>query len=141
MLSIRLQYLNRKNNKFLGRGSGHKGSRKEYQKCCFNYKKLGYFIVDFPNLQKEKQEKPTFKSNKFRRKINQILMATWEDLDNESGSDKDEAEDKANVVVGLVATVASDPEPETNSEDENEVYSKIPIAELLSLLKSFSHTL
>jgi len=40
-------------------------------------------------------------------------------LDNESGSDKDEAGEEANVVVGLVATVASDAEPETDSEDEN----------------------
>jgi len=33
-------------------------------------------------------------------------MATWEDLDNELGSDKDEAEDEANVDLGLVATMA-----------------------------------
>lgn len=33
-------------------------------------------------------------------------MATWEDLENESGSDKDDVEDEVNVVVGLVATVA-----------------------------------
>jgi hypothetical protein len=35
-------------------------------------------------------------------------MASWEDLDNKSESKKNEAEDEANVVVGLVATVASD---------------------------------
>jgi len=35
-------------------------------------------------------------------------MATWEDLNNESGFDKDE-------------TVASEAEPETDSEDENEI--------------------
>jgi len=48
-------------------------------------------------------------------------MATWEDLDNESGSDKDEVEDEANVVVGLVARVASKAESGTNFEDENEI--------------------
>jgi len=32
-------------------------------------------------------------------------MATWEDLDNESGSEKEEAKDEANVVVRLVATL------------------------------------
>ena len=48
------------------------------------------------------------------------------DLDNESGSDKDEVEDEANVVVGLVATLSSDAESRIDSEDENEVYSKIP---------------
>jgi len=29
-------------------------------------------------------------------------MATWEDLDSESGSDKEKANDEANVVVGSV---------------------------------------
>jgi len=49
-------------------------------------------------------------------------LATWEDLDSESGSDKEEADDEANVVVGLEATVTSEVEPESDSEDENEVY-------------------
>jgi len=37
--------------------------------------------------------------------------------------------------VGLVATEASDTEPETDSEDENEVYSKISIYEIVESLK------
>ena len=105
MFSNRLQYLARKNKKFLGRGSGQKGPRKEDQKGCFNCKKPGHFIADCPDLQKEKSKeklkKPIFKSNKFRRQIKQSLIATWEDLDNESGSDKDEVEDEANVAMGL----------------------------------------
>jgi len=32
-------------------------------------------------------------------------MATWEDLDSESRSEKEEAEDEAKVAVGLVATL------------------------------------
>ena len=65
-------------------------------------------------------------------------MATWEDLDSESGSEKEEAEDEANVVVGLVATLTSEAKPDSNFEDENEVYSKIPREELIkySLKKS-----
>ena len=70
-------------------------SRKEDKKGCFNCKKPGHFIVDCPDLQKEKSKeklkKSNLKSNKFRRQIKQSLMATWEDLDNESGSEKDEA--------------------------------------------------
>jgi len=68
-------------------------------------------------------------------------MATCEDLDNESGSEKDEAEEEGNVVVGLVATEASDvepasdAEPETESKDKNEVYSKISKDELVESLK------
>jgi len=32
-------------------------------------------------------------------------MATWEDLDSESESDKDDVDEDAKVVVGLVATI------------------------------------
>ena len=37
-------------------------------------------------------------------------MATWEDLDSEFGSEKEEAEEEANVAMGLVATVTSEAE-------------------------------
>jgi len=62
-------------------------------------------------------------------------MATWEDLDSESGSDKEEADDEENVAVGLVVTVTSEVELESNSEDENEVYFKISKKELIESLK------
>jgi hypothetical protein len=42
-------------------------------------------------------------------------MATWEDLDSESGSEKEEAGDEANVAMRLVATVTSEQIPEKNS--------------------------
>jgi len=47
----------------------------------------------------------------------------------------EEAEDEANVAVGLVATLTSEAEPKSDSEDENEVYSKIPKEELIESLK------
>jgi len=62
-------------------------------------------------------------------------MATWEDLDSESGSEKEEAEEEANVVVGLVAIVTSKAELDSDFEDENEVYAKIPKEELVESLK------
>jgi len=69
ILSNKLQYLARKNKKFLSRSIGYKGSRKEDQKGCFNIKKPEHFIADCPDLwkekSKEKSKKPTFKSNKF----------------------------------------------------------------------------
>jgi len=61
-------------------------------------------------------------------------MATWEDLDCESESDKDDADEDAKVVVGLVATVTSKAAPESDSKKENEVYSKIPIEEIIESL-------
>jgi len=57
-----------------------------------------------------------------------------EDLDNESGSEKEEVGDEANVVVGLVATLTSEAEPNSDSEDENEAYFKIPKEELVEPL-------
>jgi len=129
MLSNRLQYLAKKNKKFLSRRSSYKGSRKEDQKGCFNYKKPGNFSADCLDVQKEKSKekskKPTFKSSKFKKQIKQSLMATWEDLNSESESDKDDVDEDAKVAVGLMATVTSEVEPKSDSEDQNEVYSKI----------------
>jgi len=48
-------------------------------------------------------------------------MATWEDLDSEFESDKDNADEDAKVVVGLVAIVTSEAEPESDLEEENEI--------------------
>jgi len=139
MLSKRLQFLAKKNKKFLRRRSGYKGYRKEDQKGCFNCKKPGHFIADCPDLQKEKSKdkskKSIFKSNKIKKQIKQSLMASWEDLDSESESDKDDADEDAKVVVGLVATVTLEAELESDSEEENEVYSKIPREELIGSLK------
>jgi len=144
MLSNRLQYLAKKNKKFKSRGSSHKSSREEEQKGCFNCKKTGHFIAECPDLQKEKSKekskKPVFKSNKFKKQIKKSLMATWEDLDNESESDKDDAEDEANIAMGLVATVEdekelSDAESCADSENETEVYSKLTRSELIDSLK------
>jgi len=139
MISNKLEYLAKKNRKFLSRRGGYKSSKKEDQKGCFNCKKPGHFIADFLDLQKEKSKskskKPNFNSSKFRKQIKKSLMATWEDLDSESGSDKEEADDEANVVVGLVVTLTSEAEPESDYEDENEVYSKISKEELIESLK------
>ena len=103
-----LKYLAKKNKRFLSSGSSHKSSRKE-EKGCFNCKKTGHFIAECPNLQKEKSKdkskKPIFKSNNFKRQIKKSLMASWGDLDNESESDEEDAEDEANIAIALVATV------------------------------------
>jgi len=71
MLSNRLQYLTKKNKKFLSRRSGYKSSKKEDQKGFFNCKKHEHFIANCPDLQKEKSKdkskKSTFKSNKMNK--------------------------------------------------------------------------
>jgi hypothetical protein len=50
MLSSKLQYLAKKNKKILSRRGSYKGSKKEDQKSCFNYKKPGHCIADCPDL-------------------------------------------------------------------------------------------
>jgi len=62
-------------------------------------------------------------------------METWEDLDSESEFDKDDVDEGAKAAMGLVATVTSQAEPESDSEEENEVYSKIPREELIESFK------
>jgi len=80
MLSNKLEYLAKKNKKFLSRKGSYKSSKKEDQKDCFNCKKPGHFIVDFLDLQKEKSKskskKPNFNSSKLRKQIKKNLMAT-----------------------------------------------------------------
>jgi len=62
-------------------------------------------------------------------------MATCEDLDSESESDKDDADEGAKRAVGLVATTTSEAETKLDSEEENEVYYKISREELIESLK------
>jgi len=139
MLSNRLQYLAKKNKRFLGRSSSHKSSRKE-EKGCFNCKKTRHFIAECPDLQKDKSKKSIFKSNKFKKQIKKSLMATWEDLDNESESDKEDAEDEEKIAMALVATKeieneSSDVESCADSESETEVNSKLTRSELIDFIK------
>ena len=125
MLSNKLEYLAKKNRKFLSKKGGYKRSKKEDQNGCFNYKKSGHFIVDCSDLQKEKSKdkskRSNFNSRKLRKQIKRSLMATWKNLDSESGSEKEEAGDEANVAMGLVATVTSEAKPDSDSEDENDI--------------------
>jgi len=84
MFSNKLEYLAKKNRKFLSKRGAYKSFKKEDQKGCLNCKKLGHFIADCLDLQKEKSKdktkKSSFNSRKFRKQIKKSLMATWEDL-------------------------------------------------------------
>ena len=109
---------------------------KREEKGCFNCKKIGHFIAECPDLQKDKSKNPIYKSNKFKKQIKKSLMTTWEDLDNESESDKEEAEDEAKVAMALVATEEEkgesfDDESSADSETETQVYSKLTRRELV----------
>ena len=87
---------------------------------------------------KDKSKKPIFKSNKFKKQIKKSLMATWEDLDNESESNEEDAEDEAKIAMALVATdenESSDAESCTDFETETQVYSKLTRSELVDSIK------
>ena len=63
-------------------------------------------------------------------------MATWEDLNNESESGEEEAQDEAKIAMNLVAIdenedESSDAESCTDSETETQVYSKLTRSELV----------
>ena len=75
--SNKLEYLAKKNKKFLSKRGGYKIFKKEDQKGCFNCKKSGHFIADCPDLQKEKSKDKTkkFNSRKIRKQIKKSLMA------------------------------------------------------------------
>jgi len=50
MFSNKLEYLAKKNRKFLSKRGGYKSSKKEDQKGYFNCKKSGHFIANCPDL-------------------------------------------------------------------------------------------
>ena len=84
-----------------------KAQRRKIRKDALIARRLD--IAECLDLQKEKSKdkskKGSFNTRKFRKQIKKSLMTTWEDLDSESGSEKEEARDEANVAVGLVATL------------------------------------
>ncbi|KAI5415471.1 hypothetical protein KIW84_040776 [Lathyrus oleraceus] len=69
---------------FIGFRGSSSIEKKDDNKGCFNCKKSSHFIVDCPEVQKDKSKKGSF-INKF----NKILLATWDELGNEEDSKKD----------------------------------------------------
>lgn len=138
-LSLKGQYLANKNKRFSGRSNDFRGSssieKKDVQKGCFNCKKHGHFIVDCPEVQKDKSKKGSFKKDSFRNKFKKNLMTTWDELNKEEDSEKDE--EQANLT--LMALTSSEAESNSNSssksEEEDEVFSKISYFDLITLIQ------
>lgn len=86
----RFQYLDNKNIRFSGRKSDFRGTssrdNKDDHKGCFNYQKPAHFIIDCPELQKDKTKKESFQKNNFISKFKKSIMATWDELDDEKKS-------------------------------------------------------
>jgi len=63
--------------------------KKDDHKGCFNYKRLNHFIANYPKLQKDKSKKKAVRKKVSRVSSRKILLATWNELDKKSESDKD----------------------------------------------------
>lgn len=90
------QHLDNKNKRFSGRRYGFIGTsskvNKVDQKGCFKCQKHDHFIVDCPELQKDKAKKGSFQNNNFISKLKKNLMETYGKLDNDEEDGKDEEE-------------------------------------------------
>lgn len=109
----RFQYLANKNKRFSRRRFAFRGTsykvNKDDQKGCFNCQKSDHFIVDCPELQKDKVKKKSFQKNNFRSKFKKSLITTWDELDANEEADKNEEE------VNLVLMVSTFSEADSNS--------------------------
>ncbi|XP_057742061.1 uncharacterized protein LOC130960631 [Arachis stenosperma] len=77
----------RKMAKLKSKGSGSRRTKKDLSKVtCFNCKEMGHFKSDCPKLKKEEKPKKVKKKG---------LMATWEDLENDSDDENEESETKS----------------------------------------------
>lgn len=81
----RFQYLAYEKKRFFGKRYGFIGTssieNKDDHKGYFNYQKLGHFIVDCPDLQKDKAKKENFQKNNFISKFKKSFMEKWDKLD------------------------------------------------------------
>ena len=76
MLSNKLEYLARKNNKFLSKKGGYKSSKKEDQKGCFNWKKTRQWMLKAHDRREIYVPHPR---NEGRRKCEVWRLPIWQD--------------------------------------------------------------
>jgi hypothetical protein len=139
LMTEKLQQLNRKFKKFSNRSSGSRSSgfkdKKENLNKCFNCKKSGHLIADCPEKSsKDRVKGKSISKERFKNKVKKSLMATWEDINDES---EDDTEEEANLA--LMATASennSDSESDEDSDVELEVLSNLTHSELVNSLKT-----
>ncbi|KAK2373437.1 gag-protease polyprotein [Trifolium repens] len=140
LMTRRFQQLNMKFKKFSNRSSGSRSSgfkdKKEDLNKCFNCKKPGHFIADCPEKSsRDKVKGKSISKERFKNKVKKGLMATWEDINDESD---DDTEEEANLA--LMATASEDNDSDTESDEESdeelEVFSNLTQSELVNSLKT-----
>jgi len=89
-LTKRFQFLTKKRI-FPSKSSDLKTSsfkdKRDNRKVCFNYGKIGHFIVDCPEAYNGKSGNGSSKRDTYMRKLKQSFMTTWEMLDEDADSD------------------------------------------------------
>ncbi|KAI5431255.1 hypothetical protein KIW84_035431 [Lathyrus oleraceus] len=120
----RFHQLSRRNKRFSSKSNGFRGSSSkdniDDQRNCFNCKIPGHFRAYYSDLQKERSKKGRFQKDSFRRKLMKSIMATWDELDNEDGSNKDEGEEN----MALMAMTPSNIEYESTSDSYSYSYEE-----------------
>ncbi|KAI5391010.1 hypothetical protein KIW84_076032 [Lathyrus oleraceus] len=94
--------------------------RRMIRKGCFNCKKPGHFIVEYPELQKENPKKGSFQKFSFKKNIKKSLMETRDELDNEEDSKKDEEQSNLTLRALTSSEAKSNSDFGSKFEEEDE---------------------
>ncbi|KAK2451204.1 hypothetical protein QL285_010275 [Trifolium repens] len=105
--------------------------KKEDQSKCFKCNKPGHFIADCPE-NKSRPSRQSSSKERYKSKVKKSFLATWEDLDKDSESEGDE---EANLALMATTSDRVDSDEGSDSEDEEEVISKLSRTELIDSLK------
>ncbi|KAI5448721.1 hypothetical protein KIW84_015929 [Lathyrus oleraceus] len=105
--------------------------KKDGQKGYFNYKKFVHFITECRELQNDKPKKGSFHKDSFNNKFKKNLISTWDELDNEEDSKKDE--DQANLSLMTLTSFEAELDSDSGlqSEEDDEVFSKLSHSDLI----------
>ncbi|KAI5447836.1 hypothetical protein KIW84_015330 [Lathyrus oleraceus] len=78
--------------------------------------KLNHFIAEYHKLQNDKPMKGSFQKDSIKKKFKKILMATWDELDNEK--DFEEYEKQANLALMALTSSEADSNSDFGSKSE-----------------------
>lgn len=81
-------------------------------------------------MQKDKSIKGSYQKDNFRNKFKKSLTETWDELENEKDSKKDE--EQANL--SLMALTSSEAESDSDHDEEDGVFSKLSHSNLITFI-------
>lgn len=130
----RFQRLAKSNKVLFGRSSNFKGlcskNREDDQNICYNCNKPYHFWNDCPNIQRTNHLRETF-WRKVSEQVQECLMETWDELNNEKDSDKEAEEANLELMVLTLSNSESESEYGSESDEEDKVYSNVSCSDLI----------